>query len=347
MKMQKKIFCVLMFFLLISCADKKITVPYVSFFYWNVTFEPTDADRNFLSGLNSPKIYLRYFDVIWDDVKKDAMPTDKVVIKEDKSGMEIVPVVFITLKTLENMNHEKIPILASNIAKDIMAKSSRYDIKIKEIILDHDWNRVTREKYFALLRQMKKYFEDDKFVMKVSSTIRLHQFRYFRQTGVPPVDKGYLMIYNTYSPKDFTVKNTILDIDSIKHYLDIKSYPLELAPCLPLFSWVIQYDENDKFIRLFQDLDAKEITNGSDFSRSKNIFTAKRDMVIRGKKVLMGDRLKFDGAKTDDLSEIIKYLFLKGLLDEELIFYNYDRVSLKKRGIFDAKEFKEAFGIQL
>ena len=64
----------------------------------------------------------------------------------------------------------------------------------KEIQLDCDWNSSTQKKYFNLIEEMKLYPTWENIVW--SATIRLHQLKYPKQTGVPPVNKGVLMFYN-------------------------------------------------------------------------------------------------------------------------------------------------------
>lgn len=60
------------------------------------------------------KLYVRFFDVVWDNAKKEPIPSDKIVFTKEKPG------------------------LAVNIAKDVTLRSSKNVIHAGEIILDHD-----------------------------------------------------------------------------------------------------------------------------------------------------------------------------------------------------------------
>jgi hypothetical protein len=333
--------------LLVSCSNiekkfsKKPSKEHsISFFYWKVKFDPGKEDRDFLDRLGTKKIYARFFDVVWDAGKKQALPADKIIFDTGKIKYEIIPVVFLTSKTLENIESGKIPELSSNIAKEIAGLSEKNDLRIKEIIIDNDWTKLTGDKYFKLLRYIKKYFGDNGKNIRVSSTVRLHQLKYYRETGVPPVETGYLMIYNTFSPTDYTDKNTIFDVNSVKRYVNTDRYPVKLTACFPLFSWAIQYDANKKFIRLYEGINGNDLKNNVNFRKSGNIFTAANDSDLMNKKVFKGDFIKFDGIKTSDIKKIFGIISQKKLYNNEIIFYNYDTDSLKKQGLYDVKKIK-------
>lgn len=101
---------------------------------------------------------------------------------------------------------------------------------IKEIQIDCDWTKSTRNSYFAFMEELHKLTQEHN--MKLSSTIRLHQL-----SQVPPkADKGVLMVYNTGDFRDRNEEKPILDVDVVLKYADyLSDYNLPLATALPVF----------------------------------------------------------------------------------------------------------------
>lgn len=109
---------------------------------------------------------------------------------------------------------------------------------------------ITKNNYFLLLKELKNNLNKN-----ISSTIRLHQIKYFNKTGVPPVDYGVLMYYNMSSLGDFNTKNYILDNNEAKKYhYNFENYPLKLKLALPLYSQAVQFRDK-KAINLFENVE--------------------------------------------------------------------------------------------
>lgn len=125
------------------------------------------------------KIYLRFFDVDWNPNINAAVPVGDVSIETKKiDDIEVIPVVFITNRTLVSLPDSLITELAQNIYKKILAKLSLFDNQnIKEIQLDCDWTETTKEKYFNLIEQLKKETLSNN--TDITATIRLHQVKFF------------------------------------------------------------------------------------------------------------------------------------------------------------------------
>jgi hypothetical protein len=84
---------------------------------------------------------------------------------------------------------------------------------VRELQVDCDWTLRSREKYFALLSDVRRLLKEHG--MNLSATIRLHQL----SQPAPPVDYGALMVYNTADPRRLTDHNPILDIRDVEPYM--------------------------------------------------------------------------------------------------------------------------------
>ena len=147
---------------------------------------------------------------------------------------------------------------SNNIYKKIVAKLNLFETHTtKEIQLDCDWTKTTREKYFNLIEQMKQLTEINK--IEITTTIRLHQVKFFNKTGVPPIKRGMLMFYNMSDVSDNRTRNSIYDEGLAKKYLiNFDKYPLDLDVVLPAFSWSCWF-RNGKLKNLINNIKAKDL----------------------------------------------------------------------------------------
>jgi hypothetical protein len=197
---------------------------------------------------------------------------------------EIIPVVFITNETFKHLSLDASRDLARQVHRRVvpqlysmLSRKSVYDIydneedccpdagpfriksekfdeqrkydslirtaivSVKQIQFDCDWTASTKEKYFAFLAAAKELFSD----MVVTSTLRLYQYKYPQQAGVPPVSRATLMCYNAGDVTKKDTRNSIFDADEIMSYLkDAEAYSIPLDYALPVFSWALVYREN-------------------------------------------------------------------------------------------------------
>jgi hypothetical protein len=110
----------------------------------------------------------------------------------------------------------------------------------REIQFDCDWTAQTRTTFFAFLRQWRQVLPAG---TAISATLRLHQYRYPEQTGIPPVDRVMLMYYNMGLLDDWMEENSILNLARAQPYLDAAPYPLPIDLALPLFRWGVLFRE--------------------------------------------------------------------------------------------------------
>ena len=282
-----------LFFYTISCSnssDKEISR---GVYFWKTNFTLSTAELNWLKETEIQKLFVRFFDVDWNPNANTAVPVGDVSIETKKiDGVEIIPVVFITNRTLTNLPDSLISELSNNIYKKIVAKLNLFETHTtKEIQLDCDWTKTTREKYFNLIEQMKQLTKINK--IEITTTIRLHQVKFFNKTGVPPIKRGMLMFYNMSDVSDIRTRNSIYDEGLAKKYLiNFDKYPLDLDVVMPAFSWACWF-RNGKLKNLINNIKAKDLEENLNFVKEdKNIFRVTKEILLKGNYILPGDYLR-------------------------------------------------------
>lgn len=345
--MIKKIYSLLCFFaagfvslFVLSCSshsEKEITR---GVYFWKTNFLLSASELNWLKDAEIKKLYIRFFDVDWNPTIKKAVPVGDVTIETKKNGdVEIIPVVFITNRTLINIPDSLISELSENIYKKILNKLNLFEkYSLNEIQLDCDWTESTKEKYFKLINLIKA-LADEKNI-EVTTTIRLHQVKFYKQTGVPPVKRGMLMFYNMSDVSDIKTINSIFDKQIAKRYLtNFDKYPIDLDVVLPAFNWACWF-RNSKLKNLINDIKVSDLDTNSNFIKEdKNIFRAVRGNFINGNYILSGDYLRTeetDFNTTLTAAELIApYIKSKKL---NISIYHLNREVVKN---YDKNRFKD------
>ena len=205
-----------------------------------------------------------------------------------------------------------------------------------EIQIDCDWSGTTKEKYFKLLSFLRKKIASKK--IKLSSTIRLHQIKFFKKTGVPPVDRGMLMFYNVGEVADISTQNSILDLEIAKQYLEnFDNYPLQLDLALPIFSWGVLFRDG-KMIKLISGLREAELSDSTRFVNSSasrilnfgSTFEVKKSTYLDGRYLYEGDQIRLESVRLEVLEETAQ-LLKEHLFNEDLTisFYHLDTTTIK------------------
>ena len=235
----------------------------IDFYYWKSNVSFNSLEKEYFNKLQAKKLYIRLFDV---DKSNGMYPEPIGIVNQfngDELDAEYVPTVFITGRTFESLQEEDVKLLAGNIYRQI--EKILYSCNVEnfnEIQIDCDWTAGIRRNYFLFLKVLKEI--SDK---KISCTLRLHQIKFRQKTGIPPVDKAYLMCYATSSPKDDDDKNSILDIELLKNYLSTaKTYPVDFDVALPLYSWAVVRNHLGK-IKLINGVTVEELENDKRFEK--------------------------------------------------------------------------------
>lgn len=302
-----------------SCSLRTPRTVARSFYYWKAQFRLERRDVAALRQLQIKRLYLKFFDVVWQGA--GPVPASPLrVVNPPPSFVAVIPCVYITNETMLHLPPDRIRDLAFKICAKIQRMAERYHLRrVPEAQLDCDWTLQTRDKYFRLLREVRSSFASRG--IRLSATIRLHQVKYRKLTGIPPVDRGMLMFYNLTPVKEFTTANSILDPAAGKAYTAaLKGYPLPLDIALPLFSWGVIF-QDDHFIGLANDFSRAELRANPNFAiyaparrinhpgaHPANYYRVKHDVYLHQTQLYKGDLIRVEESDYRTLRECAAYL---------------------------------------
>ena len=229
----KLLFFIFTALLLSSCNDDGGDSRRRAVYYWSTVLDVDSAKQQFISRHDISRIYIRYFDVVPGD---DGAPQPNATLRFKTGlpeGVEPVPTVYVVNECMAGDTAG----LARRIFDRVMQMSETSDVKgVREIQIDCDWTRRTRDRYFSFLRTFGSLAGQKD--VSVSATIRLHQLA----ESPPPVSRGGLMMYNTGDFTDLACEKPILDMHDAAPYLrHLDDYDLELAAAYPIYAWRILF----------------------------------------------------------------------------------------------------------
>lgn len=317
--------CCLIF--LLGCGNQEVPEGKFAFYHWKSKASSSPTVKEALSQTNANQLYLHYFDVDSKD-SYQAYPVSVLTdVDEEYKDLRIVPVIFIANRVFqqEYLNVEymskRITSLVNQISKE------HFGTTIKELQLDCDWTGTTRKAYFELIDLLKKEFD-------ISVTIRLHQIKYQEKTGVPPVKRGTLMLYNVGKLDDFE-QNSILEADIVKSYVNENTdYPLYLNVALPLFSQTVVKNLEGS-IRLIRGADKEALDNDpTHFEKlSDGRYQVKSEILYHGLYLFEGYQLKLERSLEKEIIESYQLLQTSKLRASNVIFYHLDDATLQSVNI--------------
>lgn len=299
-----------------------------AFYFWKINYLEQD-DIGQLKKLKINKLYIKLFEVDYNEAQGN-FPYEKN--RSDGYALDrldsvwVVPTIYIKNEIFRFNDEKSLDKLADNIVYLIEKYSSengftRRKEKIfdyNEIQIDCDWTKSSKDKYFYLLKKIKELSKKE-----ISCTLRLYPYKYPDIMGVPPVDKATLMCYNLIKPLTEHSKNSILDIDELKKYLNKKSkYPVHLDIALPVFYWTQLY-QNNTFIQLL-DLSTKEVQS---FAKPVNRFwyQVERDTSINAEIYLKaGDQLKCEDVSAGTINQAIEIIKKNVVFDRNTTICLFD-----------------------
>lgn len=333
--------CLILFFC--TCKEDGPRRIEPAFYHWQTKFDLSQEENIYLDSLNVRKLYLKFFDVDWDIQNKEAVPLAAVQFgKDEMAAFEIIPTIFITNRTVLNLAESRLEELSEKILKKIKSLWEQIPFKekqkflIQELQFDCDWSANTRAKYFQLLKLLKSKSASilsnlASGDIQFSSTIRLHQIKYYKKTGLPPVDKGMLMFYNMGELEDPWESNSILNVAVGKTYVKkLKNYPLKLDLALPIFAWGVLFRDR-KMIKLLNNLKARDLADEDRFSRlDGQHFKVIKSTYLEGHYLYENDVIRLESIENEEL-EKAALLLDRRLKKNDLTvsFYHLDTATIQ------------------
>jgi len=309
-------------FLTILISSCSFTKKEISFYHWKSKAKYSDTIKKALSISKTDTIYMHYF-----DIKK--IPPNNInpvyILKEVDSSFNnfnIIPVVFISNSIFsEENNVERLSKKIDRLITDISIHN--FGKEFKTIQLDCDWTLSTKNDYFHLIKLLSQKYA-------INVTIRLHQIKFKDKTGVPPVNKGTLMLYNVGELANED-QNSLLETEIVKNYINTNSkYPLTLDIALPLYSQTVLINNHGN-VRLINDNCKNEILADSyHFKQLKdNLFTVEKDTLFRGFYLSKGFKIKTEKLTEDEIINSYKVIENSKLKTANIVFYHLDDKVLK------------------
>lgn len=298
-------------FLSLLLFEKKTSLS-KSFYYWENTYNIKNTKE---------KLYIKILEIAYN--KKIELIKTKFTKKAPK---DFIPVIYITNETMKKVDYKKIFF----IIKNFLEKSN---FSFKHLQIDCDWSLSSKSNYFNLLKALKKEMKKT-----LSATIRLHQIKYYKKTGVPSIDYGVLMYYNMSDIASFNTKNSILDNQIAKKYHhNFDTYPLKLKLALPLYSQAIQF-RNKKALEIFEGVKA------SDFQKNfikleNNYYKVKNSTYFKGRYIYKNDIFRFEDIDYKNLKIALNdFIKLRKNRYNEVIFY-----TIKYKNKFNLKHLLKEY----
>jgi hypothetical protein len=296
--------CLLLLLLSACKHERKVNT---SFYYWKTIYKLNQREDSCLRQLHTRQLYVRIMDVDIDD-NGEAVPVSPITFKEGlPDTVKIVPVVFIVNDILKDMDTSHLDKLAAHIVGFISAKVKQAGKPdYHELQIDCDWTATSRDNYFYLLKQISKRTSIQHKI--ISATLRLHQLKNQKTSGIPPVSRVMLMCYNMGNLRKYGTQNSILELSELKKYLNgnVSDYPLPMDVGLPLFSWAVAFRDK-QYVGISKSLKIPSLINKNQFKFiKKNLYETVTDLPEYGLK--SGDEIRWESVSESDLNRTAAYV---------------------------------------
>ncbi|MEM1218957.1 MAG: hypothetical protein AAGH79_08590 [Bacteroidota bacterium] len=324
----------LIFFLFLAACQRPSSPLRVEsgFYHWQAL---SRLDSNRIEVLKRPEmgpLYLRLFDIDWDEQWQTAIPVGSLQPELFPSlpDLTVVPTFFLTNRTFRHLKKEDLDALIEAMLEKTDGLLQELDLgQIKLWQIDCDWTESTRQLFFEFCTRLRDRLQERGIIL--SATIRLHQLKYSDRTGIPPVDRGTLMVYNTGKISEPATKNSILDLLEVTPYLDKSdNYPLQLDLALPIFAWALVFREG-KLVRILNPLPPELEQDTSRFLAEEDTWVAvKRSTFLNGYYLYAGDRIRLERIAESELRDLAALLAEKlPAADRQILFYHLDEHNLE------------------
>ncbi|GGI27759.1 hypothetical protein [Pedobacter mendelii] len=326
----RKISILVIIALLFTACKPKSTV-HTTFYFWKTVYKNQKPETAALASLKSNFLYVRIMDVDINPNIQEPVPISPISFNDVlPKQIDIIPVVYLVNHIFNNLTESQSLLLANRVSKFVAAKVKQAGkLSFKELQIDCDWTRSTRDKYFNFLNQLKT-----NPLLKgkeISVTLRLHQVKNLVSSGIPPVRKVMLMCYNMGNLRKYGKQNSILDMQEMETYLKnkLETYPLKMDIALPLFSWAVVF-RKEKYAGISKRLSKEKLNDKKLFKRRGNsiLYDLQTDYPQAG--LRKSDVIRWEEISLKDLLATSKFLsrYLNPE-DRNLVFYHLDTDLLK------------------
>ncbi|MBF0576143.1 hypothetical protein [Dysgonomonas sp. GY617] len=320
---------ILIITLVVSCSspEKRTLDEQNSFCYWKTTFTFDSLDNNVWKQTTANHMYIRYFDVGWDNTSKKAKPISTVANKDSLPCKHITPAIFFSNNVFEQSTNQQLDTLVTRIKSRIEQTNEQFAIqdfanKYSEILIDCDWSKGTKDKFFYFIEKLKEAIPNK----EITTTLRLWQYRNPTMAGIPPVKRVLLMCYNLQAANEYDIENSIITLNEIKKYVNEVSYPLKTDIALPLFSWGVIF-RNKEFKGVIRNATCENYSNNKQYtSIEENRFRLNEEMIIGDFFARPGDEIRVEALSPKELQELTKYLLSEIKTDKysRITFFTWD-----------------------
>ncbi len=304
-----------------------------AFYHWQTTLQLDASERVYLDLFQCKKLYIKILDVSKDPASDAIIPLSRLAVY-DTAGLGnriLIPVIFITNAVFKDITAAQTDELVAHILaarQDVLrhwpARSGREALQF-----DCDWTQTTRDAYFIFLQKVKIALPE----IELSATIRLHQYKFPAQTGVPPVDRGMLMFYNTGDIDNPAAGNSIFQPAEARKYLvgAPEHYTLPLDLVLPVFSWTLVYRDDDLW-KIIPDLPPAELRDTARFQViSRDRFGIRRGTFLAGHYLRPGDVLRQESISPELLREAAQIAATADLATDATVAFFYLDTTILRR----------------
>ncbi|UIR55836.1 hypothetical protein LZQ00_16440 [Sphingobacterium sp. SRCM116780] len=341
-KVKRLLFISVNIILLFSCQKKEHAV---GFYYWKTIYKTDTLSQEVVQKLKSNTLFLRIMDIDFKDGGVEPIPISPISFEQkvDKN-QQLVPVVFINQKIFTELDSLQIRGLAHKIVPFVTEKIKQggHDL-FQELQIDCDWTKTSRDKFFYLLAFLQTMPELSQVVL--TSTVRLHQIKNIKTSGIPPVKRATLMCYNMGNLRQFGDHNSILNQKDLDTYLSgsLKNYPLALDIALPLFDWYVAFRDHE-YIGISKYIDRSDLDDKSIFTQNPKTQLFLLNQNLEKANLKKGDVIRHEFVTKEQLILTAKFLNkeLQGK-ENRIIFYHLAPEIVSQYTYADLQEIIAAF----
>lgn len=317
---------------LFGCSSS--SAPALSFYLWKTRAAANPDEVRLWRDLQPRRAYIRLFDIDMEAAAGRPRPVAHFQRAEHALKPEAwIPVVFITNRTMAAMDYAAADKLAERLLREVFFVVEQQAMPAPQgLQIDCDWTASTRAAYFHLLKRLKAKLDTHPGQFagtpELSATIRLHQVRDQATMGVPPVDRGALMVYQTSSALDLEGPRSILDLGLVSGYLRPGArYPIPLDVALPIFYWTLHYNADGRFLGILRQtgLNLAQHPHLKSVPESAFRYVASADFLIGETRIKRADYLKSERIQLEELQQLSDLLAERlAQPPRELIFFHFD-----------------------